>query len=258
MPSPFPGMDPYLEQPAIWSSFHSRLIVSIANAIEESLSDQYYVEVETRTYQDDGAESLLVGIPDVSIVSEQQPTYEPSSASVSTQVRPQKITLPMPVTVKERYLEVRDISSHEVITAIELLSPKNKKTGKGRSRYQKKRLDILGSATHLIELDLLRAGLPMPVLNGQTSAPYQILISRSSKRPSADLYSIELWHSLPDLPVPLKAEQETVTIALQEVFDDVYSRARYARRINYQQTPPPPQLSTKAQEWIAANLKSKD
>jgi len=69
MPSPFPGMDPYLEQPAFWSSFHSRVIVAIASAIKAMLDPQYYVEVETRTYYSDDDNSVLIGIPDASVVS---------------------------------------------------------------------------------------------------------------------------------------------------------------------------------------------
>ena len=248
MPSPFPGMDPYLEQPALWSSFHSRFIVAIANAIEKNLPEQYYVEVETRTYQDDGTEGVLIGIPDVSVVSERPHRAESGASVVATQVRPQQVLLPMPIKVKERYLEVRDISTHEVITAIELLSPKNKKTGKGRARYEKKRLDILSSASHFIEIDLLRVGDPMPV-SGDHHSTYRILISRSSQRPTADLYGIELWQSLPSLPIPLKAEGESVRVGLQPVLGDVYRQARYATRIDYS-LPPSPPLSAAEQEWL--------
>ena len=63
MSSPFPGMDPYLEQPAFWSSFHSRLIVAIADALAPQLLPHYYIEVETRTYSE-GGEDVMVGIPD--------------------------------------------------------------------------------------------------------------------------------------------------------------------------------------------------
>ncbi len=62
MASPFPGMDPYIEQPTFWSSFHFRLIGAIAAAIEPQLSRDYYIEVETRTYQSDGSEELLMFI----------------------------------------------------------------------------------------------------------------------------------------------------------------------------------------------------
>lgn len=253
MPSPFPGMDPYLEQPALWSSFHSRFIVAIANAIEENLSEQYYVEVETRTYQDDGSDGLLIGIPDISVVSNQleQPTIKTSS--VATQMRPQQVTLPMPIEVKERYLEVRDASSGAVITAIGLLSPKNKRTGKGRSRYLQKRLDILSSASHFVEIDLLRAGEPMPVVGHCTPSAYRILVSHSTQRPYADLYGIELHQPIPQISIPLKTEEEAISLPLQSVLDNVYRRARYAARIDYSQPPPPPELSEEEQQWLASS-----
>ncbi|MGC1309994.1 MAG: DUF4058 family protein [Phormidesmis sp.] len=50
MPSPFPGMDPYLEMPELWSEVHSRLIVAIADNLSEQLSDAYRVAIEKRTY----------------------------------------------------------------------------------------------------------------------------------------------------------------------------------------------------------------
>jgi hypothetical protein len=165
MPSPFPGMDPYLEQPTFWSSFHSRLIIAIADAIEPQLGSQYYVEVETRTYQsDDSEDGLLIGILDAIIFSdrsdnstEEQPIA--SDRSTAT-LQPERVEVPMPLAINERYLEVREIVTDDVITVIELLSPKNKRSGDGRTAYEKKRRAILGSATHLVELDLLRGGKP--------------------------------------------------------------------------------------------------
>ena len=250
MSSPFPGMDPYLEQPALWSSFHSRFIVAIANTIEKDLSDQYYVEVETRTYQDDGSDGLLIGIPDISVVSNQPAQTNKNTTSLATQVRPQQVTLPMPIEVKERYLEVRDVSTHAVITAIELLSPKNKRAGAGRTRYLKKRLDILSSNSHFVEIDLLRGGEPMPVFGDRHPTAYRIIVSHSFQRPAADLYSIDLQHDLPDILVPLKEEQESVALPLQSVLDDVYRQARYATRIDYSQSPVP-KLSDEYRDWAA-------
>ena len=143
MLSPFPGMDPYLEQPTFWSSFHSRLIVAIADAIEPQLSSQYYVEVEKRTNQSDSADALLIDIPQSTPISESI-----TNESVVVQARPEQVTLPVPQIVNERYLEVRAIDTDEVITVIEILSPKNKRTGDGRSTYEKKRSLILGSSTN--------------------------------------------------------------------------------------------------------------
>lgn len=260
MPSPFPGMDPYLEQSAFWSSFHSRLVVALADAIEPQLSPQYYVEVETRTYRsEEGDESLLVGIPDAIVFSERSSTSTPESepmledaAAIATQPRPERVAVPLPQVTNERYLEVREIGTDEVITAIEVLSPKNKRGGDGRTAYEKKRRAILGSATHLVELDLLRGGQPMPLLGVRTKTPYRILISRSHQRPAADLYSLALQQKLPHLPIPLKPGDPEPIVLLQDIFNGVYDRARYASRIDYRQPVPPPALSESARQWVEA------
>jgi len=253
-------MDPYLEQPAFWSSFHSRLIVAIADTIEPQLSPQYYVEVETRTYQsDDSEDGLLIGIPDAIVFSGQSntPTTEElltDDRSVATQCRPERVAVPMPIAVNERYLEVREVVTDEVITVIELLSPKNKRAGDGRMAYEKKRRAILSSATHLVELDLLRGSKPMAILGMRSQSPYRILISRSDQRPAADLYGVNLQQKLPTFPVSLKPTDQEPLVPLQEVFDGVYERARYARRIDYNLPVPPPALSNAEEQWVDALL----
>lgn len=153
-----------LEYPAFWSSFHTGLIVAIADAITPQLGSQYYVEVKSRTYQTDEAdEELLIGIPDAIVfagkagaVLTESPMAE--TTSTTTQLRPEKVLVPMPVELKQRYLEVREMGTDTVITVVELLSPTNKRSGEGRTAYEKKRQLILGSATHLVEIDLLRGG----------------------------------------------------------------------------------------------------
>lgn len=256
MPSPFPGLDLYLEYPAFWSSFHTRLIVAIADAIEPQLGGQYYVEVESRTYQsDESDDEVLVGIPDGIVFaekSESSPSDERSadSASVATQLRPEKVSLPMPLKVKERYLEVREMGTDQVITVIELLSPANKRNGEGRIAYEKKRRSILGSATHLVELDLLRGAKPMPIRGQQTVSDYRIVVSRRSQRPTADLYRCTIRERLPSFPIPLKAMDAEPIVQLQEVFNQVYDRARYTHRIDYRQPLPPPKLSPEDQQWV--------
>jgi hypothetical protein len=212
MSSPFPGMDPYLEQPAFWSSFHSKFVVALADAIEAQLDAANYVEVETRTYLDDG----------------------------------------VPQEVRERYLEIREVDSGKVITAIDLLSLKNKQVGDGRKNYESKRALILGSLTHLIELDLLRAGQALPIANVQSISDYQILVSRSQQRPQADLYSFAIRDAFPTIPVPLQASE--LAIDLQTVFNGVYQRSRYHSRIDYQQPIPPPKLKEGDQEWVDRQL----
>ncbi|MEM6838047.1 MAG: DUF4058 family protein [Cyanobacteria bacterium P01_C01_bin.120] len=256
MRSPLPGMDPYLEQPAFWSSFHSRFIVALADAIEVKLSPSYYIEVEARTYLDDAAGNVLIGIPDVVVAAPAQtqgqvPLLE---GAVATQVKPQSVEVPLPEAVTERYLEVRELATGRVITAIELLSPKNKRLGRGRTTYEEKRTQILGSETHLVELDLLRAGEPMSLLGNVMPTLYRILISPSEQRPKADLYAFGLQQSLPEIAVPLLPEDEAIALPLQPIFDGVYERGRYYTRIDYTQAPPSPDLPEPDRDWLSAYL----
>jgi len=263
MRSPFPGMNPYLEQPSFWSSFHNRLMVAIANAIEPQLSDRYYVDVETRTYQsdDDGGE-LLIGIPDAVVFSaeESKPsvpdTLVSDGAEISSSValqeppNPEPVQVPMPLEVRERYLEIREVGSDAVITVMELLSPKNKQAGEGRNAYEQKRRSVLGSSTNLIELDLLRGGRQMEILGTPKTTPYRILISRGSQRPAAELYRVTLQQPLPNIWIPLKADEPEVIAPLQDAFHQVFREARYGTRIDYSQSPPPPALSKDDQAWM--------
>ena len=256
MPSPLPGMDPYLEQPAFWSSFHSRFIVALADAIEADLSPDYYIEVEARTYLDDAGGDVLIGIPDVVAATQAQTQVQARlpEGAVAMQVKPQQVEVPVPEEVTERYLEIRELATGRVITAIELLSPKNKRSGRGRVTYEAKRTQILGSDTNLVELDLLRAGEPMPFSGNIAPTLYRILISPSHQRPKAELYAFGLQQPLPEIAIPLQPGDDAIAISLQPIFDGVYDRGRYHNRIDYTQAPPPPALPESEQSWLEAFL----
>lgn len=249
-------MDLYLEQPAFWASFHSRFMVAMADAIEALLDPAYYVEVEVRTYLSEANGSMLIGIPDAAVVqtADLSTRVSPSGASVAVQARPQRVTVPLPETVQERYLEIRELETGAVITAIELLSPANKRPGPGRNTYEAKRRQILASLTNLVELDLLRGGQPMAVVGHTDETPYRILISASSQRPAADLYGVWLRDPLPTIPIPLKPAEASILLDLQAVLAGVYDRGRYHTRIDYTQPPPPPALSPDTQAWLGEVL----
>jgi hypothetical protein len=253
MPYPFPGMNPYLEQPAFWSSVHSRLIVALADAVAPQILPNYYIEVETRTYSEDT--ELLIGIPDAVVLtkaaSEKSPQIFSNGSGIALQNRPQTVQLPISSEVKERYLEVRDTATNSVITVIELLSPVNKRSGKGRATYEDKRQKILESTAHLVEIDLLRAFAPMPLRQDNIPWDYRILISRREQRPDADLYGFNLPEPIPYFPLPLKNPEESIAINLQNILEALYDRAGYEYRIDYQQPVPQPTLSPENQAWIA-------
>lgn len=152
MPSPFPGMNPYLEHPELWMEVHHRLITALANAIESNLSFDYRVAIEKRVYTLTPEDAVLVGIPDVAVISQNRSA---SANVLPTADATLTVLLPMPEEIRESYLEIRDVKTGAVITLIEVLSPTNKRPGKGRTTYESKRNDVLGSATHLVEIDLL-------------------------------------------------------------------------------------------------------
>ena len=256
MASPFPGMDPYLEHPNFWSGVHSRLIVAIADAVALSIRPKYYVEIEKRTYLSDIEDSLLVGIPDVVVFSQ---SSESKSATATLPLPYQEatmVTVPLVEEITERYLEIRETQTGKVIATIEVLSPKNKRSGIGRDAYENKRKQILASLTHLVEIDLLRGGMPMPILGDQQLSDYRILISRGDRRPIAHLYAFSLRDRIPSFPLPLSAGDTEPIIELQDLLNGVYERASLDLRVDYTQ-PVVPSLSQNDATWADALLKEK-
>ena len=154
------------------------------------------------------------------------------------------------------YLEVREVATKEVVTVIEVLSPSNKRPGKGRETYEEKRREVLGSPPHLVEIDLLRGGEPMPVSGKNIQGSYRILVSRSALRPRADLYIFNLQDLIPAFPLPLRGEEKEPIIDLHSCLDQIYDRAGLAFAIDYNREPLPPLAPTNA-EWIDALLREK-
>jgi hypothetical protein len=240
-------MDPYLETPRLWPAVHNRLIVAIADALVEQLSANYRVEIEKRTYVCTDEDSLLVGIPDVAVMTRQHPAPQTTHKTVSFAVQPEQVTVPNVLEVHERYLEVRDIATGTVVTVIELLSPKNKRPGEGRVAYERKRNQILASTTHLVEIDLLRGGTPFPI-NSPHLNDYRMLVSRSTQRPFADLYAFSLRQTIPPVPIPLIGGETEPILELQPLLNRVYEKGRYHLVIDYTQ-PPQPAFSPGDRQW---------
>ncbi|MBW4481165.1 MAG: DUF4058 family protein [Tildeniella torsiva UHER 1998/13D] len=249
MHNPFPGMNPYLEQPGLWPQVHNRLIVALADVITLQVAPKYWVSIEERVYTT--TEPLpLVGIADIAIA---QRVDSPSRSEATTQLTaPRRVQVPLPVELTERFLEVRLVQTNLLVCVIEVLSPTNKRVGEGRTAYEAKRQKILASATHLVEIDLLRSGPPLP-LGDPSRKPYSILVSRSGDRPNAELYEFDLPDPIPYFPVPLQANDLEPVINLQQVVNELYSRARLDLAIDYSQ-PVKPELSESEITWITGIL----
>ena len=257
MRSPILGMNPYLENPALWSKVHKRLIVAISDSLSPQIRPKYIVDIEERVYQTREEDSILVGIPDVAVQASQKTTTETGNIAVAAPPATSTIvTIPMPETIRESYLEVQDVATREVVTVIEVLSPKNKRPGEGRKAYDKKRLRVLGSSTHLVEIDLLHDGKPMLILQNDIFSNYRILVSRSEYRPKADLYAFNLQNSIPAFSLPLREGDSEPIIDLQTLINELYDRASYDLIIDYRQEPVPA-LSEENAVWVDTLLREK-
>ena len=256
MPSPFPGVDPYLESPEFFPELHHRLITAIAIAIAPTIRPKYRVAIEKRTYFSEPEESLTIAIPDVAVYSKPSiPNHTSSTATLAKCSEPVAVILPMEEETREGYLEIREVETGEVITAIEIIYPKNKRSGKGRKAYTRKRHKVLLSGTHLIEIDLLRSGKPMPI-QGKIIGDYRILVSQEERRPRADLYPFTIREEIPLFPLPLKSEDTPVVVELQTLFTEVYDQAGFDLSIDYTRSPVP-FLKKEDRAWADILLREK-
>ncbi|MGB3790397.1 MAG: DUF4058 family protein [Phormidesmis sp.] len=143
------------------------------------------------------------------------------------------------------------------MTVIELLSPVNKRAGTGWQTYERKRQRVLNSSAHLVELDLLRAYEPMPVYGEGLASDYRILVSRSDRRPDAELYVWNLPDKVPTFHIPLRKGDLEPTVNLQQLLKDIYDRSSYDLKLDYQQAPVPP-LSEDCINWADSRLEEFD
>ncbi|MEG4278017.1 DUF4058 family protein [Microcoleus sp. MON1_C1] len=259
MPSPFPGMDSYLEHPDFWPGIHHLLISEIFRFLSPQLRPKYFVSLEVRMYETADEDLSVIGIADVNVIQPQTATETTASkvAVAAPPTQPLTVTIPMPYQVREGYLEIRERETKELITVIEILSPTNKCTGKGRQMYEEKREEILGSRTHLIEIDLLRRGQKMPVIGNDIESHYSVLVCRGNRRPKADLYAFNVQNPLPAFPLPLRSGDTEPIINLQELFNQIYDIASYDLKIDYRNWEVIPPLSEADTIWADAWLRDR-
>lgn len=250
MPSPLPGMDPYLEHPQSWPNFHHRLITAIAIDLAPQLRPKYRVVVEEALYQTQGQDSLLVGIPDVA-AQKTANALERAAAAVSAAlaVQPLEVELPMPEVIRQGYLEIRDVITSEAVTVIEVLSPTNKRPGEGRKTYEAKRQVLLASPVNLVEIDLLRQWEPILTLPTSIRSHYRILVSPSAIRPKASLYAFNVTGAIPAFPLPLGLGDGEPIVNLQTLIREIYDQSGYDLVINYRDSPIPP-LAAADELWL--------
>jgi hypothetical protein len=251
MPSPFPGMNPWLEQDFVWPDFHTRYLPRIAGQLARHVGKTYFVKIEQQLYIHERSvdERDLLGIGDVGIAEAHRAPSSPAGGGAQTMTAPvYSIIPPEPERTRHAWIEIRDKRDHAVITVIELLSPSNKRWGPDRDAYFAKRYQLLGSQTHLVEIDLLRGNRRMP-LNGLPDCDYYAMVSHVDDRPTVGVWPVALRNRLPVIPVPLRGDDPPINVDLQLALHDVYDESTYENYI-YEGEPQPPLLG-EDKEWAA-------
>ncbi len=253
MPSPFPGMDPYLEG-SLWMSVHTPLVVEIARQLNRRLSPRYVALTTRRFVMDTPEESeVVIGevYPDVA-VARSGPAGAGQTTAGTISPPPRMATIvrtPIPHTT----VEIRDVEHRQLVTVIEVLSPTNKR-GDGYKEYLNKRDRILRSNAHLIEIDLLRKGRRVPMQGTLPSVPYFVFVCRVELRLLTEIWPVTLDQPLPEITVPLLQGDEDAAMDLQKALTTVYDENRFSSMIDYSKPPDVP-LAPEQSAWVNEHIR---
>jgi hypothetical protein len=269
MPSPFPGMDPYLERPRWFRGLHNVMIAHLQEAIQPLLPPPYFALTAELIWME-GSERYID--PDVDLlvrtpVRPRRAVEGGDEGGVATLVA-EDVEEPVVVAVTqtrgeertEPYLEIyaRRDGEDRLVTSIEILSLTNKRLGsEGRHAYLEKQREILDGQVNLVEIDLLRGG-------GHTSAvphwlakekagdfDYHVSIHRFDRPFEFLVYPIPLQRRLPTIRIPLLPGDPTVPLSLQAAFQRAYDAGPYRRVVRYGEDAIDPPLSSTQAAWAA-------
>jgi Protein of unknown function (DUF4058) len=253
MASPFPGMNPYLEQDYVWHDFHERFIPLCSEMLVPQVRPGYIVRLDEHVYIHElpADERRRAGRVDVGVARlGAEPLAAASTAVFSAPARGKIV--PEIDVVRHSFVEIRDRRNRELVTVIELLSPANKRLGPDREQYLSKRYQLLSSPAHLVEIDLLRGDPRLP-LEGLPACAYYVMVSRAEERPHVGLWPMGLHDCLPTIPIPLRAPDPDARLVLEQLIHRLYDAAGYDDYI-YTGQPQPP-LSDADRAWARDVLK---
>lgn len=238
MPSPFPGMDPWLEAADIWPDFHHSFACKMSALLNSTLRASYYARLRTR--------------PEVGVVDNDY---------LAGTVRDEG--------GRHLSIEVRDPRRrHKLITFIDIVSPSNKTAGPDRETYLEKHREVFASDASLIEIDLLRGGrrlLANPRVKQRLSEldpppDYLVLANRAWTRGEGagawDMFAISLREMLPVIAVPLRVNEPEVPLDLQHVFNRAYDAGPYQRGALDYSSPPHPPLAEADYAWARQRMET--
>jgi hypothetical protein len=272
MPSPFPGMDPYLESARFFSDLHSGLIFAMKDDLQGKLSQAYYAQSGQRVWLEVSERYVE---PDVNVMRERReiPHRDHGGVAVAEPEVETEIASgePILITVEtvehddhiENFLEIHSRWSGQdrLIATIELVSPSNKAPGdEGYDKYRAKQREMLAGQVHLIEIDLLRAGthvtaVPKDIAKEKAGPfDYHVSVHRFDRPKDFLVYPIRLQQRLPVITVPLLPEDPPVQLDLQAAFNRAYDAGPYRKAIWYGKDPIEPPLQPDQAAWAAMKV----
>ncbi len=255
MPSPFPGMNPYLEG-EVWYEFHNQLAQQLSNQLMPLLAPKYVALLNKRYVIDRSVELAADEITTqsafchVRVVGAPEPT-PPSEPKPNDIIAHPTVELPnlLPDEIAQLNVEIRDVAQRRLVTIIEILSPANK-VGTGASDYYQRRVETLHTQPHLLEIDLLRRGSRISLVGEPPPAPYYVYLSRWQRRPFTQVWPLPLRHPLPTIPVPLLPSDPDVPLDLQLAVKTCFDNACYDELLDYTAPLPPPPFVGDDAVWV--------
>ncbi|MBI3926211.1 MAG: DUF4058 family protein [Armatimonadetes bacterium] len=247
MPSPFPGMDPYLEG-HLWPDFHHRMASEVARRLTAQLRPRYVARLELYIVEDPSPEAEIgIMYPDVEVFSTSRRADLPTPER-SMILAPLTLPLLKPVPVRVSSVEIRDTAGNILVASIEMISPVNKREP-NLTRYREKRLRLHRSGVHLLELDLLRRGTRPMSHPRMPEAAYFVTLTRGGAA-SVEVWPLRMTDPLPTVPVPLRDPDPDEPLELGTCVSTVYEDAAYELSLDYSREPPPPPLKEDEQQCL--------
>ena len=254
-------MNPWLEG-YLWADLHHELASSIRKQLAPQVKPKYVVRIDTYTYQDLlPEEEVGIFYPDLEILKKPAPPSidllsEPEGTYGA--LTPPTLTVPTRLKVEARLpvVEIRDKGNNQLITAIEILSPVNKRNP-GLTQYREKREMLYLSGVHLLEIDLLRKGQRPAAYQALPKLAYYFIMLVRADQTKTQVWALTLRDKLPTLPVPLKSPDPDIRLDLGRAFSDATKSGDYDEVINYLEDPPAPAFSEDDKQWLQGILKEK-
>lgn len=231
---------------------HNELASAIRYLLAPQLAPKYAARINPYIVDDITPESEVgITYPNVAVLSRKNTLQEPvATYERGSKTTPPNVEIPSiaAVPVQIPVVEIRDVAKNRLITAIEILSPVNKKQP-GLDAYREKRMDLHRSGVHLVEIDLLRRGTRPFVHPMMPKAHYIVTLMRAGSR-KTEVWAFNVQDILPVLPIPLVAPDPDVPLDLKQALDLIYGRGLYELSIDYRKDPPPPEFGEEEREWM--------